>query len=87
MVCEFGPGQGTVNIAPNGNVTINMNNLYPNTYFECGVYCAIFGDGVDGACVTNNKGHFSVQLPEQLSVCIGPIGFVDFFCASGVVVD
>lgn len=87
MFCEGSPAQGTVNIAPNGNLHINMNNLDSNTSFDCGVFCEIFGDAFFTTCTTNNKGHFSVSFPGAMGVCIGPVAIVanSDFCSNGVV--
>ena len=85
MYCE-GPGSGAATIAPNGTLTINMNNLPPNEAFSCGVFC--FGPtlGFEGLCVTNNKGHSSDSFPNALPEgCIAPLVLVDLICASGVI--
>jgi hypothetical protein len=83
MYCE-GPGSGAANIASNGNLTINMNNLPPNSGWECGVFCFV-GDFFEGWCATDNKGHFSASFPNAVDTCIAPIVFVDYICASGVI--
>jgi hypothetical protein len=90
MHCLYG-ASGTTNIAPNGTLNLTINNLWPNTWFECEVECVIYGYDFEASCSSDAQGKLKVSFPGAVDICIAPVVVVEFdeyeICANGVLGD
>ena len=81
--------RGQVKISDKGNVSINVDGLFPHLTYACDVECEIFGEDFIADCESDGHGRISATFKNAVEVCIGPVVEIEFadeiICASGVV--